>query len=215
MKIPVPKDELIDKVAELDEKAAIAIVTKRLKQGYDPYRIIELCKEGVHQVGVHYENGRYFVAGLIMAGVILRNVIDIIQPDLTKLSGNNHKENIIIGTIQGDIHDIGKNLGGALLSCEGFNVIDLGVDTSETKFITAIETYHPKIVGLSCLLTTGFDSLKATTDAIERAGYRNDLSVLIAGSMVDEAVCNYVHADYWTNDAIKAVQWCKRVAERN
>ncbi len=213
MNIPDYQDELIQQVVDLNEKAALAIVRQRLEAGHDPYRIIELCKEGVHLAGVRYEQGEYFVAGLIMAGVILRNVIDIIQPELVKCTGDIKKESIIIGTVRGDIHDIGKNLGGIILTCEGFRVVDLGVDTSETMFIEAIKKHQSRIVVLSCLLTTAFESLKATIDAIEAAGLRNKVAVLIAGSLVTERVCQHVGADHWTNDAVKGVQWCKRKTE--
>lgn len=209
------QDELVNCIAGLDEKAALALVKERLKTGYDPFRIIESCKEGVRQVGLRYEKGSYFLAGLIMAGVILRSVIDMLQPELTRCSGNSPQETIVIGTVRGDIHDIGKNIGGIVLNCEGFNVIDLGVDIREEAFVDAIKAHRPKILGLSCLLTTAFDSLKSTTDALEKAGLRNAVSVLIAGSLVDEAVCKYVKADHWTNDAINGLQWCKRIVQRN
>lgn len=204
------QDELVKQVADLDEKAALTNVSQKLEAGCDPYQIIALCKEGVHQAGIRYEKGQYFVAGLIMAGVILRNVIDLIQPELSKKVENVSRENIVIGTIKGDIHDIGKNLGGIILSCEGFNVIDLGVDIAAHHFIEAIKVHQPRIIVLSCMLTTAFDSLKTTTDAIKKAGLKNDLSVLIAGSLLDDKVCRFVQADHWTNDAIKGVLWCKR-----
>lgn len=206
------EDILIRQVADLNEKAALSIVKERIQAGYDPFRIIESCKEGVHQVGVRYEKGEYFIAGLIMAGIILRGVIDLVRSALQHRIEDKRRGNVVLGTIQGDIHDIGKNLAGLMLSSEGFNVIDLGVDISPADFVSGISEYKPKIVVLCSLLTTVFENLKTAVDSIEEAGLRSGLCILIAGSMVNETVCEFSQADHWTNDAVKGVQWCKRVA---
>jgi methanogenic corrinoid protein MtbC1 len=208
------QDELSRYVADLDEKAALTVVQQRMKAEYDPFRIIESCKQGVHEVGIRYEEGRYFIAGLIMAGLILRTVIEHVQPALENQTRRPQKGSIVVGTVAGDIHDIGKELGKVLLSCEGFQVIDLGVDVPAQKFVESIRDHVPRIVVLSCLLTTAFDNMKHTVNAIQEQGLRSGLSIMIAGSMVNEDVCHYVEADYWTNDAINGVQWCKRIVEK-
>lgn len=208
------KDQLVAQIGELDEKAVLETVREGMKSGYDPFRIIEACQEGVRLVGEHYEKGRYFIAGLIMAGLILKNVIEAIRPQLQGRVQGRSKGSLVIGTVQGDIHDIGKNVGGMLLSCEGFNVIDLGVDVPPGIFVKALMEHRPRIVGLSCLLTTAFDGLKQTIDAIEEAGLRSGLSIIIGGSLIDESVCEFAGADCWTRDAIMGVQWCRWVVER-
>jgi methanogenic corrinoid protein MtbC1 len=208
------QDMLIRQVADLDEKAVLSTVRERIEAGYDPFRIMEACQEGVHLVGVRYEEGHYFIAGLIMAGVILRGVIELIRPHLESRVQGDSKGNLVLGTVQGDIHNIGKDLAGVLLSCEGFNVIDIGVDVPAEKFIQAVGAHQPKVLGLSCLLTTAFESLKNTVDALGEAGLRSDLNIIIGGSMINETVCKYAGADHWTTDAVKGLQWCKWVVNK-
>jgi methanogenic corrinoid protein MtbC1 len=208
------KDRLVTQIAELDERGVLETVRESMQSGYDPFRIIEACQEGVRLVGVQYEKGRYFIAGLIMAGLILKSVIGLIRPQLHGRVHGRSKGNIVIGTVQGDIHDIGKNLGAMLLSCEGFHMIDMGVDVPPETFVKAVLEYRPRIVGLSCLLTTAFDGLKQTIDAVKKAGLRTGLPIIIGGSMLEESVCEYAGADYWTRDAIMGVQWCRWVIER-
>jgi methanogenic corrinoid protein MtbC1 len=204
-----PQDKLINYVADLEKMAVIAIVQERLGQGYNPFQILEACQEGVRIVGHRFEQGRYYIAGLIMAGEILRIVVEMLQPYLQEPTQNSTLETIVIGTVQGDIHDIGKNLVSMLLSCQSFRIIDLGVDVPAADFIAAIKEYKPKIVGLSCLLTTAFESMKSVIDSIETSDLRSGLSIIIGGSIIDEETCKFVGADYWTIDAQAGVQWCK------
>lgn len=205
----IGQDKLISHLADLDEKGVLSLVNERLEAGHDPYGIIEACQEGVRRVGTRYEKGDYFIAGLIMAGVILRGVIDLIRPDLQKKPQGSQRGNFVLGTVQGDIHNIGKDLVGILLSCEGFNVIDVGVDTPVELFVDAIREHNPPFLGLSCLLTTAFESLRDTISGIEEAGLRSGLTIIIGGSTLDESVCKFTGADHWTTDAMKGVEWCR------
>ena len=202
------QDALINYIADLEKKAVIATVNERLIKGCDPFEILDACREGVRLVGKRYEEGRYFIAGLIMAGEILSAVVVMLQPYIRESGPEDAPETIVIGTVQGDIHDIGKNLVAMLLSCQGFKVIDLGVDVAADTFVAAIRINKPKILGLSCLLTTAVDSMKAIIAEIEAADLRTGLSIIVGGALLDEKTCRYTGADHWTTDAQAGVRWC-------
>lgn len=214
MKKPEEYSLLVDYISELKENEALSLVKKLLAEGHDSLIIFEGCHEGVRRVGELYKEGRYFVSGLIMAGEIMRQVIDLIQPTLKSNTENSGPlGNLVMGTVTGDIHDIGKDIAIMLLNVEGFNVIDLGVDVPPEKFVDAIKKHKPIIVGLSCLITNAFKGMKETIKAIEDAGLRTGISIIIGGGIIDDDVCKYVGADKWTNDAIKGADWCKQVAQ--
>ncbi|MCX6066475.1 MAG: B12-binding domain-containing protein, partial [Chloroflexi bacterium] len=134
MENPDSPNRLSELVAALDEDAVLALVQERLSAGSDPFQIIEECNAGMREVGIKYETGEYFVSGLIMSGEIFREVVELLQPLLEKRADGHSFGVVLIGTVSGDIHDIGKNMLGMLLSCYGFTVIDLGVDVPPANF---------------------------------------------------------------------------------
>ncbi len=206
------REQTITLLAELDENAVLKLVQKRLSSGDDPLQIIEDCNEGMRQVGQRYESGEFFVSGLIMSGEIFREVVELVQPHL-KQAKEQTSGVVLVGTVAGDIHDIGKNIAGMLLSCYGFTVIDLGVDVPPAVFaVRALET-HPHIVGLSGLITASFDSMKSTVKALRAMAQeqRRSFPIVIGGGMIDEQVCRYVGADYWVNNAMDGVRLCQRL----
>jgi methanogenic corrinoid protein MtbC1 len=205
--------KMIELLADLDEEAVLRLVHKRLAAGDDPLRIIEDCNEGMRQVGQRYERGEFFVSGLIMSGEIFREVVEMVQPSLLQQNKGHSSGTVLVGTVSGDIHDIGKNITGMLLACHGFTVIDLGVDVPPTVFAAkAIET-KPDVVGLSGLITASFDAMKATVTALraEAQAQRCSFPIVIGGGMIDEQVCRYVGADYWVNNAMDGVRLCQRL----
>jgi len=140
MKTAKAREQLIDLLADLDEEAVLALVHKRLSAGADPLQIIEDCNEGMRRVGQRYERGEFFVSGLIMSGEIFREVVELAQPLLQQQARGRSSGTVLVGTVSGDIHDIGKNIAGMLLACHGFTVIDLGVDVPPAVFASkAIE----------------------------------------------------------------------------
>jgi methylmalonyl-CoA mutase cobalamin-binding domain/chain len=205
--------KMIELLADLDEEAVLRLVHKRLAAGDDPLRIIEDCNEGMRQVGQRYERGEFFVSGLIMSGEIFREVVEMVQPSLLQQNKGHSSGTVLVGTVSGDIHDIGKNITGMLLACHGFTVIYLGVDVPPTVFAAkAIET-KPDVVGLSGLITASFDAMKATVTALraEAQAQRCSFPIVIGGGMIDEQVCRYVGADYWVNNAMDGVRLCQRL----
>ena len=204
---------LIRHVAELNEQAVLALVRKRLSDGDDPLSIVEECQEGMRQVGQRYEQEQYFLAGLIMAGEIFREVMELAQPAIEAQISGGETGRVLLGTVQGDIHDIGKNIQGMLLSCHGFTVYDLGVDVPPARFLAEARRVKPDIIGLSGLLTSSYDVMRDTITLIRNASI-SDLAgtpIIIGGTSITEQVCQYVGADYWIINSMEGVRLCQRL----
>jgi methylmalonyl-CoA mutase cobalamin-binding domain/chain len=211
MNIETPDYHLINLLADLEEEAVLKLVHEKLNNGNPPLQILEDCNEGMKLVGQRYERGEYYIAGLIMSGEIFREVVEIIEPLMVKKNDQKSSGRIMVGTVSGDIHDIGKNMVGMLLSCYGFTVIDLGVDVLPAEFAAKVVELKPDIVGLSGLITASFEMMKQTISALRIEAEKHDLSfpIIIGGGMMDEQVCHYVGADYWLKDAMAGVRLCQ------
>jgi methanogenic corrinoid protein MtbC1 len=203
--------KLIIAVADLQEDVALALVRQRLDAGDNPLLIIEDCQEGMRQVGVRYERNEYYLAGLIMGGEIFRQVMELLQPVVERQVSGQGSGRILLGTVQGDIHDLGKNIVNMLLRCHSFVVRDLGVDVSPTVFAEQVAQVQPHLVGLSGLLTSSFDAMRETVALLRAQGYQRP--IIIGGSQLNEEVCQYVGADYWTIDAMTGVELCQRLVQ--
>jgi methylmalonyl-CoA mutase cobalamin-binding domain/chain len=213
MSNPKLNSQLAQLVADLEEDTVLEIVKQRLEAGDDPLQIIDECNEGMRAVGQRYEQGEYFVAGLIMSGEIFREVVEIVQPLLEKQSEGKASGRVLVGTVSGDIHDIGKNMFGMLLSCHGFEVIDLGVDVPPDVFAAKVIDAEPDIVGLSGLITASFETMKETITALRKESEIHELSfpIIIGGGQIDDQICQYVGADYWMPDAMAGVRLCEEL----
>jgi methanogenic corrinoid protein MtbC1 len=205
--------ELITRLLNLDEEVVLTLVKQRLAANAEPLQIIEDCHEGMRQVGLRYEQGEYFVAGLIMSGEIFREVVELVQPLLASQATAQSAGRVLMGTVQGDIHDIGKNMAAMLLECYGFTVIDLGVDVPPAEFAAKAIEVRPDVVGLSGLITSSFEAMKQTVSVLraEAQKYQRAFPVVIGGAMLDEQVCRYVGADYWVANAMDGVRLCQRL----
>ncbi|MCB8926013.1 MAG: cobalamin B12-binding domain-containing protein [Ardenticatenaceae bacterium] len=204
---------LIAHVADLNENEALALVEERVAQGQDPLAIIEDCQEGLRQVGERYERQEYYLSGLIMAGEIFREVMEIVQPIIVEQFTGKETGTILLGTVRGDIHDIGKNNLSMLLTCYGFSVHDLGVDVPPSEFLLQAIQVRPDIIGLSGLLTSSYDAMKETIDLIRMTGDPeiNSIPIVIGGNQLNDQVSKYVGADYWLNDAMSGVRLCQQL----
>ncbi|HEY3345646.1 MAG TPA: cobalamin-dependent protein [Anaerolineaceae bacterium] len=199
---------LVQLLANLDEDAVLALVRQRIAAGDDPLQIIEECNAGLQRVGQRYEAGEYFISGLIMSGEIFREVMEIVQPLLQSPDGAPAAGKVLLGTVAGDIHDIGKNIAGMLLSCHGFTVIDLGTDVSDVEFAKKAVEIRPDIIGLSGLITASFESMKNTTTVLRTIAriYNMDFSIVVGGSILSDEVCRFIGADYWVTDVMTGIQ---------
>ncbi len=211
MKARKSDQQLVHLLADLEEEAVLKIVRQRIDVGDDLMQILEECNEGMQLVGQRYEQGEYYIAGLIMSGEIFREVVELVQPLLVMKAEKKSSGRILVGTVSGDIHDIGKNMVGMLLTCYGFTVIDLGVDVPPAEFADKAAEIKPDIVGLSGLITASFEMMKETISVLRVEAAKNKLSfpILIGGGMIDDQVCQYVGADYWLKDAMAGVRLCQ------
>lgn len=203
-------DPLIDLLADLHEEDAITTVTSRLAAGEDHLQILESCRSAMAIVGQRFENKEYFLPDLIMAGEILRQISELIKPQLQSSEERPHLGTVVLGTVHGDIHYIGKNLVKFMLEANGFKVHDLGEDVPPQRFVEAIHTHQPQIVGMSGLLTIVFGAIKDTIDAITSAGLRDHVKIMIGGSQIDERVRAFTGADAYGSDAMTAVNLAKQ-----
>ena len=206
------QDKLITLMAELKEEAVLALVEQHVADGIDPLVIIDLCHKGMIQVGERYEQGRYFISGLIMAGEIMRKVGQLVLPLFENKVTNEDSGSIVLGTVEGDIHFIGKDIFKVLVRGYGFTVHDLGVDVPPRKFLAAIHEFRPNIVGLSCLISAAYKTMQETI-VLLKENIPQGLSprAYIIGGRVDELVCKNVGADHWTNDAVRGVRLCQKI----
>jgi len=217
MEISNQNNQLAQLVANLEEDAVLTLVEQRIKAGDDPLKIIAECNEGMREVGMRYEKGEYFVAGLIMSGEIFREVVEQVQPLLEQQAAGGLSGRVLVGTVSGDIHDIGKNMFGMLLSCHGFDVIDLGVDVPPAVFAAKAVEAEPDVVGLSGLITASFEMMKETVSALRKEALEHGLSfpIIIGGGMIDDQIRQYVGADYWMPDAMAGVRLCEELLRKN
>ena len=163
-------------------------------------------------VGKRFETGEYFLPQLILAGEMLKQISEMLKPKLKDKTASVTSEplgKVLIGTVKGDIHDIGKDIVTFMLEVNGFHVLDLGIDAPPSKFVDAIKDFQPRVVGMSCLLTLAFESMKETVEAIENAGLRNEVKIMVGGGQVSEMVRDYANADAYGEDAIAAVRLAK------
>lgn len=202
-------------VAELDQKKVLELVREALDAGENSADVVRAVEAGMRTVGERYERKDIFLSGLIMAGEIFRSVMDLAQPGLEYEMAGNASGRVLLGTVAGDIHDIGKNMAGLAFHMFGFTVEDLGVNVPPEAFLEAAKRFEPDIVGLSGLLSIAFTAMRDTVALFRE--HESELAVMpvfvIGGGTIDENVAGYVRADYWTDDAMKGVRLCQRVLE--
>lgn len=198
---------LVDAIADMREQEALAAVQELLVSGTDPMTVLALCRDAMTIVGERFESGEYFLPELVLAGEMLSQIADIVKPRIQSDATTEGLQSpkVLLGTVQGDLHDIGKNIVGFMLDVNGIDVHDLGVDVPVERFVEAIEKEKPDVVGLSGFLTVAFEAMKETVEAIEKAGLRNQVKIMIGGGMVDEHIRAYTGADAYGRDAMAAV----------
>jgi methanogenic corrinoid protein MtbC1 len=198
-------EQLVNAMADMQEAEALALVKQMLADGADPMAILADARAAMDVVGQRFEEGEYFLPELMMAGEMLNQISALVKPELEKGPAVEYKGRVVIGSVAGDIHDIGKNIVTFMLDVNGFEVLDLGVDVSPQKFVETIKSFQPQIVGLSGFLTLAFDAMKDTVAAIEAAGLRDQVKIMVGGGQVDDKISQYAGADGYGDDAMEAV----------
>jgi methanogenic corrinoid protein MtbC1 len=203
--------ELVNAIADMKEADALRIAKEMVEGGSDPMEVLDASREAMGIVGQRYEAGTYFLPELILAGVMLNQIADMVKP---KLAGSVEKEErqgkVVIGTVEGDIHDIGKDIVVFMLDVNGFDVLDLGIDVPPNKFVEAIKEFQPQVIGLSGFLTLAFDSMKDTVEAIKKAGLRDKVKIMIGGGQISDEIKKYTGADAYGKDALAGVSLAKQ-----
>ena len=198
-------DDLVTLISELKQKEAIQVTEQRLKSGENALKILDDGKKAMQIVGRRFSEGTYFIPDLVFSGKILAQVAERVKPGLAQVPHSEKLGKIVLGTVAGDLHDIGKNLVTFMLDVNGFAVYDLGVDVKPQIFVDKIREIQPQIVGLSGFFTSVYQAMKDTVDAIAAAGLRNDVKIMIGGGVMDEEVRKFAGADAYGQDAMAAV----------
>jgi len=202
-------EQLKQALSNLEEEAVLKLVQQRLEAADDPLGLMADLRDGMALVGKRYETNEYYVSDLIMAGEVFKQAMGMIGAKF-KTEGGPKRGTVVIGTVKGDIHDIGKDIVVSLLKAGNYNVVDLGVDVPAAKFVEAVKENGATVVGLSGLLTISFDAMKDTVAALAAAGLRATVKVMVGGGPVTEQVCAYAGADAVGADAQAAVNLCDK-----
>jgi len=203
---------LPDSLANLDEEAVLSKVEKDLGCGRPAVEILNELRQGMIIVGKRFEQSEYFLSELIMSAEIFKAAAKLLEPEISRVHQRRALGKIVIGTVEGDIHDIGKNIVVTFLESAGFNVYDLGVDVSPMKFVSKVRETKAGILGLSCLLTMGFEPMKATIRKLSELGLRKRVRVIIggaAGAVVTRDWVRKAGADAFGRDSVEAVKLAK------
>ena len=199
--------ELINAITEMQEEDALKITNQLLKDGTSPMDVLDSCKQAMDVIGERFEKGEAFIPELILAGEMMTDITAVIKPSLAGEAGAAKLGKVVIGTVEGDIHDIAKDIVAFMLDINGFEVTDLGVDVPPAKFIKAVKETGATIVGLSGFLTLAYDPMKDTVAAFRAAGL--DVKIMIGGGQIDEQIRQYTGADAYGRDAMAAVSLAK------
>lgn len=201
--------ELMKAIADLEESEALRMTKEKLDRGEEPHLILDESRSGMEIVGKRFSDGTYFLPELIFSAEIFKEITEIVKPRLKKDVQAKRLGKVIIGTVAGDIHDIGKDIVVFMLDVSGFEVYDLGVDVPPKKFVEKIKETNAPVVGLSGFLTLAFDSMKETVDVIKAAGLRGKVKIMVGGGQIDEEIRRYTGADAYGKDAMAGVSLTK------
>lgn len=209
---------LVDAITEMREEDALALARTALDHGTPPLEVLQDCRTAMTVVGEKFEAGEYFVPELILAGEMLREISAEVKPRIAGESTNGstpHGGKVVLGTVQGDIHDIGKDIVFFMLDVNGFQVTDLGVDVPITTFVEKVRELEPDVVALSGFLTLSYDAMRDTVAALDAAGLRDRVKIMVGGGAVDDRIRAYAGADAFGADAMAAVNLAKTWTEAN
>lgn len=208
-------EELAQAVVDGDETQVVELIKSLLSNGADPLEVINRgLIAGMDRVGVLFKNNDMFVPEVLMSAQAMKAGVEMVKRN-QQFVDIPSRGKIVLGTVKGDLHDIGKNLVGMMLESNGFIVYDLGVDVEPSKFVEAVKKYQPDFVGMSALLTTTMMNMKLTIDALSDAGLRDRVKVIVGGAPVTQNFADEIGADGYAPDAASAAELCRHFLERN
>jgi 5-methyltetrahydrofolate--homocysteine methyltransferase len=196
----------------LKEKEVKDLINKAKEEGAPVDQIMDELQKALIEIGNRFEKEEYFVPDLIYSGVIMKDVVGMLG-ELIEAGSSERKGKVILGTVYGDVHNIGKDLVSMLLTNSGFEVIDLGVNVEPSKFVDSIKESGAKLLGMSCLLTISFGAIADTVKAIEEAGIRDGISIMVGGAPVTELVAEKTGCDFYGKDAVSGVKFASQIYE--
>lgn len=203
------REDIINAVEQLNEEKVLKLSEEALSAGMEPLTLLETVNEGMLRVGRLYEEKTYFIADLIMAGIIFKEVLELDKmSEQFRSNGIKKIGRVLVGTVRGDLHDIGKDIFRGLMEANSFEVIDLGVDVPAEHFVKKVLEYKPDILALSGVLTFTTEVMREVILALEEAGIRNKVKVIVGGNHLTERACRYIGADGYANDASEGVKLC-------
>jgi methanogenic corrinoid protein MtbC1 len=200
--------QLIDAITGMQEEEALKLTNELLDNGASPSDVLAACKDAMDVIGKRFEDGEAFIPELMLAGEMMTAITGVLKPRMAEETSGEKLGKIVLGTVQGDIHDIAKDIVGFMLDLNGFEVTDLGVDVAPERFVETVKETGAKIVGLSGFLTLAFDPMKDTVKALKDAGL-TDVKIMIGGGQIDENIRQYTGADAYGKDAMAAVSIAK------
>jgi len=194
-------------MAALDKDKLLAEVKAEIAASRDPIEIVEEARKGLEHVGSEFEKGKYFLMELMWASQIFKDAMELIGPELKKKHGSAQaKGRILMGTVKGDIHDLGKSIVRDLLTAAGYDVVDLGVDVAPEAFVEKIKSFGPQVLGLSALLTAAVSQASVTVEDLKKAGLRDKLKVIMGGGVVGEIKVSEFGVDFATTNANEGIR---------
>lgn len=202
---------IIEAVKELNEEKVIGLTKHLLTNGEDPVEIINSIQEGMIKVGELYESKNFFIADLIMAGIIFKEVLSMSEMRISMRKRNraNKAYSILIGTVSEDLHDIGKEIFAGMASASGFVVHDIGVDVSPEMFLEKYIKFKPDIIGMSGVLTQSVKYMKQVVELFEVSGYREQVKIIIGGNPISKEICKFVGADGYSTEVKDGIKICE------
>jgi methylmalonyl-CoA mutase cobalamin-binding domain/chain len=207
--------DLFTAVVDMQEDTAMALTRSYLEQGVPALEIFACYQSALEEIGKRFEQQVYFIPELIMSGEMMKAGAEILKPSMAEQGAGTEADSgdklgkVVMATVQGDIHDIGKNIATMMLELNGFNVKDIGVDVPADRIIQEAMDMQADVIGLSGLLTLAFDPMKSIVEKLKEKGLRDKIKVIIGGGQMDGQVCKYVGADAFVTDAVEGVNIVK------
>ncbi|MFO8020016.1 MAG: corrinoid protein [Promethearchaeia archaeon] len=205
-------EKLTELVIELEVDDIEDAVKEALDEGKDPFEVLNALTEGMDEVGRRYEEKEYYLTELVLAGETMKEAFAVLKPELAAADSSKEKTKIIMGTVKGDNHDIGKNILGSLLLSSGFEIYDLGMDVSTEEIVEKVRETEASIVALSSLLTMTVEQIEKVHNALKEAGLRDQVKIIVGGAPLNRELAEKLGADDFAKDAVEGVKHIKKLA---